>query len=86
MHEMSIALEICKIAERHVGREQLGRVVTIGLEVGDDAGVEWDSLEFWLETMLRSPPFNRARAVIDRVCGDVLRLSYLEVEDGGPDH
>lgn len=83
MHEMSIALEICNIAERSVGRDRLAHVVTVGLEVGDDAGVEFDNLEFWLETLLSSPPFNRAKAVIDRVAGDALRVNYVEVDDGG---
>ncbi|UCG87579.1 MAG: hydrogenase maturation nickel metallochaperone HypA [Gemmatimonadota bacterium] len=82
MHEMSIALEVCNIAEQHVGRDRLAHVVTVGLEVGDDSGVECDSLEFCLEAVLSSPPFHRARAVVDRVSGDVLRVSYLEVDDG----
>jgi Zn finger protein HypA/HybF involved in hydrogenase expression len=85
MHEMSIALEVCSIAEAHVPREQLASVVEVGLEVGDDAGVEVDSLEFCLEALLTSPPFGEAKPVIKRVRGDVLRVSYLEVEDGRPD-
>jgi Zn finger protein HypA/HybF involved in hydrogenase expression len=66
------------------GLEQLPNVVEVGLEVGDDAGVEFDSLEFCLEAVLMSPPFNHAKAVINRVSGDVLRVSYLEVDDGRP--
>jgi Zn finger protein HypA/HybF involved in hydrogenase expression len=58
--------------------------VEVGLEVGDDAGVEFDSLKFCLEAVLTSPPFNQAKAVIHRVSGDVLRVSYLEVDDGHP--
>jgi len=84
MHEMSIALEVCSIAEDHVGLEHLPHVVEVGLEVGDDAGVAFDSLEFCLEVVLTSPPFNQAKAVIHRVPGDVLRVSYLEVDDGRP--
>jgi len=85
MHEMSIALEVCSIAEDHVGLERLPSVVEVGLEVGYEAGVEFDSLEFCLEAVLTSPPFNDAKAVIHRVPGDVLRVSYLEVDDGRPD-
>jgi Zn finger protein HypA/HybF involved in hydrogenase expression len=86
MHEMSIAMEVCSIAEAHVPREQLSCVVEVGLEVGDQAGVEVDSLEFCLEALLSSPPFGNAKPVIDRVAGDVLRVSYLEVDDGRPDN
>jgi Zn finger protein HypA/HybF involved in hydrogenase expression len=85
MHEMSLALEVCSIAERHVPKEQLTQIVEVGLEVGDAAGIEADNLEFWLETLLANPPFKAARPVIKRVSGDVLRVSYLEVDDGSPD-
>lgn len=85
MHEMSIALEVCRIAEQQVGRDALGSVVAVGLEVGDDAGVEFGSLAFCLETLLAAPPFAGAKPVITRRPGDVLRVSYMEVEDGRPD-
>lgn len=82
MHEMSIAMEVCSIAEKHVPREQLGNVLVVGLEVGDQAGVEVDNLQFCLEVLLTSAPFRQAKPVIQRVAGDVLRVSYLEVDDG----
>ena len=84
MHEMSIAAEVCRIAEERAGRDRLARVVVVGLEIGDDAGVEIGSLEFWLEVMLTNPPFGQAKPVITRTRGDTLRVSYLEVEDGSP--
>jgi hydrogenase nickel incorporation protein HypA/HybF len=85
MHEMSVALEVCRIAEQQVGAAAVPRVVAVGLDVGDDAGVEISSLEFCLESVLATPPFRGARPVITRLPGDVLRVSYLEVDDGGPD-
>jgi Zn finger protein HypA/HybF involved in hydrogenase expression len=85
MHEMSIALEVCRLAEERLGTEGLGRLVSVGVEVGDDAGVEIGSLTFCLEAVLASAPFAGAKPVIERRPGDVLRLSYLEVEeDDGP--
>ncbi|HEY6808118.1 MAG TPA: hydrogenase maturation nickel metallochaperone HypA [Gemmatimonadales bacterium] len=86
MHEMSLALEICRIAEEQAGSGAAGRVVSVGVEVGDDAGVEVSSLAFCLEALLGQPPFERARPVIERRTGDVLRVSYLEVDDGRTDH
>jgi Zn finger protein HypA/HybF involved in hydrogenase expression len=79
---MSIALEVCRIAEQQA---EAARVVTVAVEVGDDAGVEVSSLEFCLESLLAGPPFTGAKPVIARVPGDVLRVSYLEVDDGRPD-
>ena len=85
MHELSIALEVCRMAEERLGRDALGSIVALGLQVGDDSGIEADNLEFCLEALLSSPPFTGAQPVIERLPGDVLRLSYLEVEDGDPD-
>jgi Zn finger protein HypA/HybF involved in hydrogenase expression len=79
---MSVAMEVCRIVEARVPTEQVRRVVTVGLDVGDDSGVEPDSLRFWLESLLSSPPFGLARPAIERVAGDALRVSYLEVDDG----
>ena len=83
MHEMSVALEVLSIVERHVGKESHADVSKVGLEVGDESGVVPDSLEFCLGILLAAAPFDNATAHVDRVAGDALRVSYLEVEDGG---
>ena len=85
MHELSLALEVCRMTEERVGAEQLPSVRAVGVEVGDAAGVEVSNFEFCLEALLAEPPFDRARPVIMRRPGDVLRLAYLEVDDGRPD-
>jgi Zn finger protein HypA/HybF involved in hydrogenase expression len=85
MHELSIALEVCRMAEERLGREALPRVVAVGVDVGDDAGIEPENLSFCLEALLGAPPFRRATPRITRLPGDVLRLAYLEVDDDRPD-
>lgn len=85
MHEMSVALEICRIAERQVGLDRLPDVLAIGVDVGDQAGIEVGNLAFCLEALLAHPPFGRARPEIRRLAGDELRVDYLEVDDGDPD-
>lgn len=84
MHEMSVALEVCRIAEERVGRENAGRIVEVGVEVGETSGVEVENLLFWLEVLLADPPFAGARPAVQRSPGDVLRVAYLEVDDGCP--
>lgn len=81
MHEMSLALEVCRMTEERVGRDALPRLVAVGVEVGDEAGIVVDSFAFCLETLLASPPFADARPVIEHREGDVLRLAYLEIEE-----
>ena len=84
MHEMSMALEIGRIAEEKLG-ERSPQLVTVAVDVGDDAGVEPANLEFCLQAVFSVPPFVGARPAIQRCTGDVLRVAYLEVDDGCPD-
>jgi Zn finger protein HypA/HybF involved in hydrogenase expression len=86
VHEMSIALEICRMAEERLGPEALADVVSVGIDVGDDAGIEADNLEFCLQALLATPPFAGATPMLTRCAGDVLRLTYLEVDDERPAH
>jgi Zn finger protein HypA/HybF involved in hydrogenase expression len=83
MHELSIALEVCRMTEERVGPDGVRAVRAVGVEVGDDAGVEVGNLQFCLESLLAGPPFSGARPVILRQPGDGLRLAYLEVDDDG---
>jgi Zn finger protein HypA/HybF involved in hydrogenase expression len=83
---MSIALEVCRIAEDYVGLEALPRVREIGLVVGERSGVEPDSLLFCLESLLEHPPFTGARPAMELTAGDDLRVTYLEVDDERPSH
>ena len=81
MHEMSVALEVCRLAEEQVGVEGLPRVVGMGLVVGHRSGVMADNLAFCLDTLLTHPPFRAARSVIRRTDGSALRLEWLELDD-----
>lgn len=84
MHEMSIALDVCRIVQEKIDAVSLPELTTVAVEIGDDAGVEPESLEFCLEVLLRQPPFSHAKPLLLRVPGDTLRVSYLEVDDGCP--
>lgn len=86
MHELSVALEVCRMAESQVGRAAAAHVVTVALEVGDEAGVAVENLQFCLEALLTEPPFTNAQPVIHVCRGDVLRLAYLEVDDDRTDN
>ena len=81
MHEMSVAMEVCRIAEDYVGLDALPRVREIGLVVGERSGIEPGNLLFCLEALLEQPPFRGARPSMEMTPGDDLRVSYLEVDD-----
>lgn len=84
MHELSLALDVCRIAEDTVGREQLPFVTEVGIEVGERAGIEVSNFEFCLEALLSAPPFGRGRPALETLPGDDLRITYVEVDDGSP--
>jgi len=82
---MSLALEICRMTEEQVGAAALPEVVEVGVEVGEAAGIVPENLEFCLLALLSAPPFAGARPAIERRPGEVLRLSYVEIDDGLPE-
>jgi len=82
---MSVAQEICRIAEEKVGVPACSRLVAVGVDIGDDSGIEPDNLLFWLEALLSEAPFGRASPVLSRGQGSDLQVTYLEVEDAGPE-
>jgi Zn finger protein HypA/HybF involved in hydrogenase expression len=85
MHELGLALEVCRMTEERLGSAGIAQVRAVGVEIGDEAGVEVGNFQFCLETLLAEPPFRGARPVIVRRPGADLRLAYLEVDDGRPD-
>jgi Zn finger protein HypA/HybF involved in hydrogenase expression len=84
MHEMSIAMEVCRIAEQQVGSAAMARVREVGLVVGHDSGVEPESLRFCLDALLDQPPFRGARTTLELTAGDDLRVAYLDLDDDHP--
>jgi Zn finger protein HypA/HybF involved in hydrogenase expression len=85
MHELSLALEVCRIAEAHLEPGAATQLRGICVEVGDDANVEVENFRFCLEALLDAPPFAGAVPTIVTGPGSDLRLAYLEVNDGCPD-
>lgn len=86
MHELSLALEVCRQAEEVRVREGVVAVRRVGVEVGSDAGIEVENFRFCLDALLSAPPFEGAVAEVLPAAGSDLRLAYVEVEDGRPDH
>ena len=86
MHELSLALEVCRMAGDVLERERGVAVRSLGVEVGTEAGVELENLRFCLDALLTEPPFVGARAELQPVPGETLRLTFVEVDDGRPDH
>jgi Zn finger protein HypA/HybF involved in hydrogenase expression len=82
VHELSLALEVCRLAETYWSPGT--SITAVGVEVGDDSGVELANFRFCLETLLTEPPFTGARAELEVLPGGDLRLAYVEIDDGRP--
>lgn len=74
------------MAEERIGTASAAQITAVGLEVGDESGIEPENLEFCLGVLLDHPPFGGARVVMRRTPGDALRLEYIEVDDERENH
>ena len=83
MHELSVALEVCRMVEERLGCDA-PRLRRVGVVVGDESGLEPANLSFCLDALLVQPPFGAATALVASCPGDALRLDYYEVDDGDP--
>lgn len=86
MHELSLALEVCRQVEAVMEREGAVAMRRLAIEIGADAGVEVENFRFCLETLLGAPPFGGGSADLIPVGGADLRLAWVEVDDGHSDH
>jgi Zn finger protein HypA/HybF involved in hydrogenase expression len=85
MHELSVALEICRMVEERLAPGESPHLRKVGVVVGDDSGLEPANLSFCLDALLSQPPFGSAQTALTTCPGDTLRVDYYEVDDGNPD-
>lgn len=69
MHELSIAMNIIRIASQAATEEQAERVSSIELEIGQLAGVEFQALDMALDVAVRDTMLEKAEIKIDKVEG-----------------
>lgn len=80
MHELSLAMEIGRLAEERLGAD-VARCVAVGVEVGTESGVEPSALEFCLEAVFSHPPWKGTKAVLTRPHGDIFQVTWFEIEE-----
>lgn len=70
MHEMSIALEIIEIAERHAREAGASRVREVEIEVGSLSGVEYNALVFALDSAVKNTLLEKASLKLNRISAE----------------
>jgi len=63
MHELSIALSIVELAERHARERHAARIEEIELEIGALAAIDTSALDFALESAVKNTRAENARIV-----------------------
>ena len=69
MHEMSLAECIRDIVDEAASRQQLGRVKTVVVEIGELATVEVEALRFCFDAVMRGGVAEGARLEVVSVAG-----------------
>lgn len=67
MHELSLVQSIVDIAEEEVKKRGAHTVDSIELEIGTQAGVEFDALDFAWDVGVRSTILQHAQRTIDKI-------------------
>ena len=67
MHELSIAISIVEIAERHADQETAGKVEEVELDIGTLSGIEFEALEFALTVAVKETTLEHTRFRINRI-------------------
>ena len=70
MHELSIAQSIVELAEREARNHQADSIEELELEIGALAGIEWNALEFALESAIKGSLLEDARVVRLKIAGE----------------
>jgi hydrogenase nickel incorporation protein HypA/HybF len=67
MHELSIVMNIIDIAEENARRENASVILEIELDIGLQAGVVMESLDFAIESAKEGTMLEKARWVINEI-------------------
>lgn len=72
MHELSIAQSIVELAEQQLQKHGAVSAEELELEIGSFAGVDWNALEFALESAVKGSGLENARMVRRTISGEGL--------------
>ena len=67
MHELSIAMSIIEIAEENAKRENASVITEIELDIGKQAGVVLEAMEFAIESAKQGTMLENANWVINKI-------------------
>jgi hydrogenase nickel incorporation protein HypA/HybF len=87
VHEAGLASSILKAVQQEIQRYPRSRPVKVGVQIGEFAAVDPESLRFCFDALLCGSELERMQLEIEWCCaedgwrGDELDIAYLELED-----
>ncbi len=85
MHELSLAIEVCRIAESRLEPGDVPRLRAVGVDLGATPTSKSRTSASASRRCSSAPPFEGRGPSWNCCPGDDLRVAYLEVDDGRPD-
>lgn len=67
MHELSIVMSIVEQVEEEVRKRDAHKVNRIEFDIGDMAGIEWDSFDFAWEPAIKNTVLAEAERIINHI-------------------
>jgi hydrogenase nickel incorporation protein HypA/HybF len=67
MHELSIVMSIVSSVQTEVAKQEAKEVRRIELDIGNLAGIEWDSFEFAWEPAIKNTVLEKAERVVNHI-------------------
>lgn len=67
MHELSIVLSIVNSVQTEVAKQEAKEVRRIELDIGNMAGIEWDSFDFAWEPAIKDTALEKAERIINHI-------------------
>jgi hydrogenase nickel incorporation protein HypA/HybF len=80
MHELSLCQNIIKLIKEQADKHQKKRVLTINIEVGDLAAVDFNALTFWFDVIVKGTLAEKAQLNLIKVEGNELIIKSMEAE------
>jgi len=82
MHEVGIAASVLDAVRTEIARRPGARAVTVGLKIGELAGVDPESLRFGFDALVDGSDLEPLELAVEYVAGgDQLDFAWLEVEE-----
>lgn len=82
MHEIGIAASVMDVVRKEVGMRPGTRAITVGLRIGELAGVDPESLRFGFDALVKDSDLDPLQLEVEYLAArDDLDVAWIELEE-----